>query len=238
HRRKLLHERTAQAIEASYRDRLDDHYDDLAYHYGLSDNAAKAIEYLRLAGEQAMDRGAYAQALANVEPALKLLQGLPDDPARLRSELGVRLLEGRVVRVLYAASAERLQTTFERVCELSERLGDTSALLRGLFGLAAAYGNRGELVRTLEIARRCLELAERIQDREMLTAVRYLLAMGAYDSGELLLASSQLSDLMKPLGSAQLGVAAEFFSANPWATSPGHLALVQMRLGKPDEALR
>ena len=59
-RRRLLHERTARAIEASYCDRLEDHYDHLARNYRLGGNAAKAIEYLRLAGEQAMDRGAYA----------------------------------------------------------------------------------------------------------------------------------------------------------------------------------
>jgi predicted ATPase/class 3 adenylate cyclase len=237
-RRKLLHERTARAIEASYGGRLEDHYDDLARHYRLGDNAAKAIEYLRLAGEQAMDRGAYDQALANVEPALNLLQGLPDDPERLRAELGVRLLEARIVIVLYRnASLERLQP-LERVCELSERLGDASALLRGLLGVALVYATRLEVVRALEISRRCLELAERNQNREMLPAVHYLLAQGAYSSGDLLLASSQFSDLMKPLGSAQLRAAAELLPANPWATAPGHLAHVQLQLGKPDEALR
>src|SRR5215469_9537764 len=108
-RRRLLHERTGQAIEALYPERLEDHYAELARHYRSSNNAAKAIEYLRLAGEQATDRGGYEQALANVEPALKLLPGLPDERERLRAELGVRLLEGRIVRVLYGAiSAERL----------------------------------------------------------------------------------------------------------------------------------
>jgi hypothetical protein len=70
---------------------LEDHYDDLAHHYRLSDNAAKAIEYLRLAGEQA-DRGAYAPAVAAIEPALKLIQRLPETMQRLRSELGLRVL--------------------------------------------------------------------------------------------------------------------------------------------------
>jgi tetratricopeptide (TPR) repeat protein len=236
-RRRRLHERTAQAIEALYHERLEDHYDELAHHYRLSDDAAKAIDYLRLAGEQAMDRGAYGQALANVEPVLKLLQGLPDDPERLRAELGVRLLEGRIVRVLYGvASAERLQT-FERVCELSQRLGDTSALLRGLFHVAAVYTHRLEVVRAQEIFRRCLELAERTQNNEMLPAVQYLLAWGAFNSGDLLLASSQFGDLMKPLGSAQLRAAAEL-SVDLWAIPAGNLAQVQLALGKPDEALR
>ena len=62
-RRRLLHERTAQAIEALYHEGLEDHYADLAHHYGSSNNDAKAAEYLRLVGEQAVDRGAYEQAV-------------------------------------------------------------------------------------------------------------------------------------------------------------------------------
>src|SRR5262249_17853543 len=155
---------------------------------------------------------------AIVGPALKLLQGLLDEHQRLRAELNVRLLEARIVIVLHrAASAERLQT-FERVCELSERLGDTSAFLRGLYGLALVYAGRGEVVRGLAISRRCLELAGRTENNEMLPAVQYLLAQGAYNSGDLLLASSQFSDLMKPLGSAQVRAAAELLPADIWAT--------------------
>ena len=47
-RRKVLHERTAQAIEEVYRHRLDDHYSELAYHYSRSGNTQKAIDYLQL----------------------------------------------------------------------------------------------------------------------------------------------------------------------------------------------
>jgi predicted ATPase len=53
-RRKALHEHTAQAIEALYHSRLEDHYGDLAYHYSRSGNTQKAVEYLHLAGQQAV----------------------------------------------------------------------------------------------------------------------------------------------------------------------------------------
>ena len=46
-RRKNLHQRAGQAIESLYHERLEDHYSDLARHYRSSDNAVKAIEYLR-----------------------------------------------------------------------------------------------------------------------------------------------------------------------------------------------
>src|SRR5262249_23043246 len=55
-RRKTLHERTAQAIEQLCQDRLDEHYSDLAHHYSRSENTQKAVEYLGLAGQQAVQR--------------------------------------------------------------------------------------------------------------------------------------------------------------------------------------
>ena len=83
------------------------------------------------------------------------------------------MLEGRIVRVLYThrgAASDGLLQTFERVCQLSQRLGDTSALLRGLFGMAVVYGNRVQVVRGLEICRRCLELAEYAVDTHVMVS--------------------------------------------------------------------
>ena len=61
---------------------MDDHLADLAHHYSRSANQAKAVEYLRLAGAQAMARGALHQAVQNLESALALLKDLPDGPDR------------------------------------------------------------------------------------------------------------------------------------------------------------
>ena len=42
-RRKLLHERTAQALEALFVDAIDDHLVDLSYHYSRSGNDSRAL---------------------------------------------------------------------------------------------------------------------------------------------------------------------------------------------------
>ena len=63
-RRKAIHERTAQAMEALYRANLDDHYSELAHHYTRSGNTEKAVEYLHLAGQQAVQRSANAEAIS------------------------------------------------------------------------------------------------------------------------------------------------------------------------------
>jgi class 3 adenylate cyclase len=48
-RRKLLHERIAQAIETLYPHHLEDHLDGLAHHYSRSSNVVKTVNYLQLA---------------------------------------------------------------------------------------------------------------------------------------------------------------------------------------------
>ena len=86
-RRKELHRRTAAAIETLYADRLEDRYTELAHHYGRAGDAAKAVQYMGLAGEQALQRSAYAEALAHLTSGLELLKTLPESPARDAQEL-------------------------------------------------------------------------------------------------------------------------------------------------------
>ena len=62
-RRKELHERVAQAIEALWPDQAEDRCSELAYHYRRSGNLPKAITYLHRAGQQALRRSAYTEAI-------------------------------------------------------------------------------------------------------------------------------------------------------------------------------
>ena len=92
-----MHERTAQAIETLFHSRLEDHYGDLAHHYRRSDNMPKAVEYLHLAGQQAVQRSANAEAITSLTTALELLSTLPDTPERAQHELTLHLALGPVL---------------------------------------------------------------------------------------------------------------------------------------------
>jgi predicted ATPase len=99
-RRKAVHERTAQAIEALFHSKLEDHYSELAHHYSRSDNMPKAVGYLHLAGQQAVQRSAHAEALTHLTTALEFLNALPDTPERVQHELGPKSLELRATMSL------------------------------------------------------------------------------------------------------------------------------------------
>jgi predicted ATPase len=77
-RRGVLHERAGQAIEALYPQTLEAHYEELAHHYGRSANTTKAVQYLHLAGEQAVQRSAYAEAIGRLSRAVDLVEKLPE----------------------------------------------------------------------------------------------------------------------------------------------------------------
>ena len=74
--RKTMHERTANTIEALYSAKLEDHYSELAHHYTRGGNVEKALEYLHLAGQQAVERSANEEAIAYLRQGLTLLEDL------------------------------------------------------------------------------------------------------------------------------------------------------------------
>src|SRR6202040_368906 len=93
-RRKLLHERTANALESLLADHLEDHVDEMAHHYSNSADLDKALEYLHRAGERAVRRSTNAEAIAYFTRALELLTGRPDTRERAERELALQIALG------------------------------------------------------------------------------------------------------------------------------------------------
>jgi len=70
-RRRELHSKVGQAIEALFPDRLEEFYSLLAYHYARAENWEKAQEYLFKAGDQAGKIAADAEALRHYQEAIE-----------------------------------------------------------------------------------------------------------------------------------------------------------------------
>jgi class 3 adenylate cyclase/tetratricopeptide (TPR) repeat protein len=134
-RRKALHERTAQAIEALYRANLDEHYSALAHHYSQSGNTEKAIAYLGLAGQQSVQRSANTEAVTQLTRAVELLQSLPDNPARIQQELGLQTLLGGALIANKGYASPEVEHCYARAVTLCHRVGETPQLFPALLVL-------------------------------------------------------------------------------------------------------
>ncbi len=77
-RRKALHAAAGEALEQMYEGRLGETVELLAHHFGLSDNADKAVDYALLAAEKAHRRWANMEALGHFDAAVRRLDALPD----------------------------------------------------------------------------------------------------------------------------------------------------------------
>jgi class 3 adenylate cyclase/tetratricopeptide (TPR) repeat protein len=233
-RRKQLHERAGGAIETLYADRLEDHYADLARHYRHSDDAAKAVEYLRLAAEQAIERSAFSEAAANLKEAFAFVARLSEGTGRLRAELALQTTEAAVALVLYGIGSPQRERALERVCELSERLGDTASLLRGSINLALVYVPRGEPLRAQQMAERYLASAEQVGEVEMLAPAYWIVAHSTHFRGDLREAASKYREWMARFETAPQGG----FPINLRALVPGFLCSTLHLLGEASEAIK
>ena len=79
-KRRALHRRVAQALEALYPDRIETMLGRLAHHWEHAGDAERAIDYLRRAGQQAASQYANVEAVGFFTRALRLLD--PGDDER------------------------------------------------------------------------------------------------------------------------------------------------------------
>ena len=167
-RRKILHERTANQIEALFKLRLKDYYGDLARHYRRSENRQKAVEYLRLAGQQAAQRSAHADAVNHLSAALDSLKALPDTTQRSQQELALQMMLGPVLIATRGNGAMEVGAVYKRALELGRQVGEDAQLFPVLFGLRSFHLIRGELQPAFELAQQLVSLAESVQDSGLL----------------------------------------------------------------------
>jgi len=182
-RRKLLHERTGEALESLFGQQLDDHLSELAHHYSHSDNLNKGVEYLERAGEQAMRRSALADGITNLNAAIELLKKLPDSPERSQRELLLQLAVGPALCAVKGWSGPEALRAFTRAAELCEQIGDVPELFPAMYGLWEVIWIQGNLRRGHKLAEQLLQQALSGRDPALLLYAhralgQTLLAMG------------------------------------------------------------
>ena len=237
-RRKLLHERTGQALESMFAEQLDDHLGELAHHYSHSDNVAKAVEYLGRAGKQALQRSAHTAAISSLTEAINLLSRLPDGPERIQRELQLQLVVGPALSAIKGWSAPEVERAYFRARELCKRLGDPPGLFPTLVGVWLVYYIRGESRRAYELAEQLMNRAHSRNDSTHLLVAHDALGSTLFDMGKLLLAREHKEAVVFLYDPERHGplAARRSFDAKGYALS--YLGMTLWRLGYPDQALK
>jgi predicted ATPase/class 3 adenylate cyclase len=237
-RRKLIHERAAQAIETLFASSLVNHYVELAHHYSRSSNTGKAIEYLRLAGQQAVQRSANTAAITHFNDALALLLTRPATPERTAQELSLWVALGPSLQASKGWAATEVEQAYSRALELSQGLREMPQLFSALFGLQAFYAHRGKLQTARELAERALGLAQSAEEPALLLQAHHLLGYSLVYAGELTLAREHTERVIALYDSRHHSLSFLYGGDDPAVCCLSHRALALWALGYPDQALK
>jgi class 3 adenylate cyclase/tetratricopeptide (TPR) repeat protein len=180
-RRRPLHARIVNAIEALHPERLTEHVERLAHHAFQGEVWEKAVTYLRQAGAKAFTRSANREGVACFERALTALTHLPETRETREQAIDVRLA---LRNSLVPLGELEIGLGHLRDAEgLAKELGDLRRQ-----GWIAAYMSEharltGHAADARAFAQSAQTIAERLEDFPLRIAGNYYLGTAYYTSG-------------------------------------------------------
>ncbi|MFL6295352.1 MAG: AAA family ATPase [Actinomycetes bacterium] len=178
-RRARLHAAVADRLERAYRPAAAEHVTELASHFLLGRDDARAVQYLQSTAEQALARSAQLEAVQHLGALLQAVQRLPEGPDRDRAELRARMTLGPALIATDGFASPAVEGAFLRARELCRRLGDPPELAVVLHGLAAVNEFRGRYHVSEEILEQLLGAG----DSPLAVEAHELLACSTFHQG-------------------------------------------------------
>jgi class 3 adenylate cyclase/predicted ATPase len=235
-RRKLLHERAGQALEAIFA--VDDHLSELARHYKRADNIHKAIEYLGRAGQQAMQRCAHAEAIDVLSDAIDLLTRLPASPDRIERELSLQLNVGPALFAVKGWGSPEAVRAYTRARVLCDQLSNSPDVFPMLYGSFFMRWLRGELRTAYEVANDLMRQARIANDPTVLLYAHHVVGQILYFTGNLQGGVTHLEKAVSLYDPAvHWGLTSRYVGFDAKVHCRGVLALNLASLGYPERAM-
>jgi class 3 adenylate cyclase/tetratricopeptide (TPR) repeat protein len=156
-RRRVLHARIVEAIEALMPDRVAEQVERLAHHAQRGEVWDKAVPYCQQAGARAFDHTAFREAVGYFEQALQALAHLPESSDTRGLAIELRLASGNPLTQL-GEHGRRLVLLGEAEA-LARALDDRARLARVLVGMANVLRMTGALDGAMAAGQQAFELA-------------------------------------------------------------------------------
>jgi class 3 adenylate cyclase/predicted ATPase len=232
--RREYHGRIAELALAEQWDVLVDQPEFVAHHFTEAAMHGPAADQWLLAGQRAVDRSAYVEAIADFERGLAEAEALPDERPRWKVELALVMGLGPAFNSSRGYGSSEAEQAYTRAMELCERIGDAPELFWVLWGLGAFRQARGQYVEALEKGRQIESLAE--SRPELLAEAMFGVGTSLFYLGDLVGGKEALEK-----GADYFIEQAEEHNVSPsghhaGVMSLGYLGIALWHLGYPEQA--
>jgi predicted ATPase len=232
------YQRMGSRLEAGYGAQARERAAELAFHFVHGRDVPRAVQYLRYAGENALRRSAYQDAVDHLTTGLQLLPRLPETPERCQQELDMQITLGQVLGCLHGPAAPDVDRAYRRAHALCQQLGAPRQLLPVLLGLGALQNVRGHFHTARRLARQAIRLAERGDDLGSLGTAHGVLGASLSFLGEFAAARTHLEQSLTLDDPCQPRGAAFLLGENLQVFCVARLSSLLWYLGYPDHALQ
>ncbi len=217
-RRRLLHARIVETMEAMYADRRSEHVEQIAHHAFHGEVWTKALPYLREAGARAFNRCANPEAASRFEQALQALARLPQDRAAIDQAIGIRISLRHAL--LQLCEFGRVHTLLREADQLAETTGDQARRVRLACYTSNYFWLVGDHDSALDAGRRALAIARDLGEVSLRVTANFYLAQALHSLGELRPALDRTRDNADLLGGdlrrRRFALAAFFVHSMSW----------------------
>ena len=187
-RRQQLHSQIADVLKDKFPDTVETQPELIAHHLAQAGLGRQAIDYLRKAGQRAIERSANAEAIGHLERALELLQQLPDTSEHRQLALELEVMLGQAMIAGRGYAAPETKEILLRAKNLIAESTEAAQKFAILYGIWACYYVGGDVALQQVTAAEFLAEAERYADTAALCLAHRALgttyvSMGDFTAG-------------------------------------------------------
>lgn len=172
-KRQVLHKRIGDVLREKFPVVAETEPEVLAHHFTEAGLSEVALEWWRKAGQQALKRSAYSEAIAHLGKAVATVDQLPDDPRRMMSRLHLQIAYGRALRGSLGHSAPETVAAWTRARQFAVDINDPVELAPVHSGLFNACLTHGEFAPMRELADAIMSAADRRPDSPVAAIVAH-----------------------------------------------------------------
>ncbi len=192
-RRQTIHRRIAEVILERFSDLAAQQPEVVAHHLAQGGLARQAVEWWGRAGESALRRAAFAEALTHFQRAAELADRDPDQsPEGIVARLRLQIAYGQALLSARGYSARETAAAFSRARDLATSIEDPAARIPIYYGLWVGSYVRSELEPMREMADLLMLEAAKLQAAPELYVAHRILGVNYHLQGDYVRAAQHL----------------------------------------------